>query len=137
LVDIAVDELPGDLPLIADMVGVERAMAYAAKFGGVTLYLVRWDESPDKWNIDIQEMVDYFGKEQAKRIVKQLAPGQVTIPNCKQMIARQIHDKIIEERNAGAKVRFLARKYRLHERMIRRVLSVHRNQQNIRQGVLL
>jgi len=125
---IEIESLPDDLQPIAEIVGIAKAIEYAETLGGVTVYLMRWDEDPEKWNIDIEELVQFFGIEHARQIVKLLAPGAITIPNCKKLAAEKRHHEIVTARGQGVPVKLLARKYKLHERMIRRITKKVRDQ---------
>jgi len=117
------DDLPGDLPLIARIAGVDKTLAFAATLGGVTMYLIRWEDDPAKWNVDIKDMVKFFGEDEARKMVQLLAPGAITIPNCKNVIVAERHALIAKDRENGLSNKMIARKYNIHERMVRRIRS--------------
>jgi len=131
------DDLPGELSSIAEIVGVEKALEYAEKMGGVTLYFVRWLDDPEKWNEDTVDLVDTFGVGHAKEIISLLAPGSITIPNCKRLLATQKHKRVIADRESGMSVKAVARKYRMHERMVRRITQSARQELEQNQMALL
>jgi len=117
------DDLPGDLPLIAEITGVDKTLAFAYELGGVTLYLMRWDDDPAKWNVDTKDLVRFFGMEEARQIVESLAPGAITMPNCKKLFTAKRHALIAADREKGMINKVVARKYKIHERMVRRITS--------------
>jgi len=135
--DMEIEDLPGDLPLIAEITGKEKALEYAVKYGGVTIYLLRWHDDPEKWNDDIHDMVEVFGLEHAKEIVSFLAPGSITIPNCKKLCIQKKHREVIAARASGMPVKVVARKYRMHERMVRRITQAVRQEAEQNQMALL
>jgi len=122
------DDLPGDLPLIAEIAGVDKTLEFAAELGGVTMYLMRWDDDPEKWNVDIADMVKLFGVDHARQIVELLAPGAITFPNCKKLFTARRHALIAADRAKGLHSKVVARKYKIHERMVRRITKTVREQ---------
>lgn len=131
------DALPGELTTIAEIVGVEKAMAYAEKFGGVTVYFMRWVEDSEKWNADVADLVEAFGRDDAKDIVTLLAPGAIAIPNCKKLFIKEKHKQAAIDRANGVPAKVVARKYKMHERMVRRITQAVRQEAEQNQLALL
>jgi hypothetical protein len=116
------NDLPGDLPEIAEFIGVKSALLLARHMGVGRIYLKRWSDDPNKWSKDIRMMVDIIGEDDAKIIVSNFCltrGSHIDIPKCDRFW-RQSRNKIICSSGNSRQVD-LGRKHNLSDRQIRSI----------------
>ncbi|MDQ6995452.1 MAG: Mor transcription activator family protein [Mariprofundaceae bacterium] len=123
-----VESLPYDLPLIAEVAGVEATIDYAVKYGVGDVYLPKCIEAGGK---EVKLLVEHFGESVTRKILKKIGGGIVYIPNCKLWLAKQIAKKVFNDRmdyKSGLTVVDIARKYGMTSRNVRRIVASKRNE---------
>jgi len=96
------DMLPGDLPEIAEIVGIESALRIASKIGGIKIYIPRWTDDSSKWTWAITDIVSIVGSAAARNIAlhftgHSLASGcHIKIPKCSKLFRKMEQIAILE-----------------------------------------
>lgn len=124
------EDLPGDLPEVADYIGTYKALLLGYKMGAGRIYLKRWSDDPESWSQEIRTMVEILGIEDTRTIVRMFSGAHIDIPKCDRFWRAWIHRLIVssDERQID-----LARKFGYTDRHIRRIQKRHRAQTNAEQ----
>ena len=125
------DDLPGDLPEVAEFLGSYKALLLGYHMGCGRIYLKRWSDASDNWSADVKLMVDTIGLDDAKIIVMNFNGAHIDIPKCDRFW-KQWRNKIICS-NKSRQVD-LGRAHNLSDRWIRELKKRDRandNQQDL------
>lgn len=124
--NIDIDDLPGDLPDIADLLGVFKTLLLARHMGCGRFYLKKWTEDSCRRSKDINRIVDIVGEEDARALIMYFcADGgtHVDIPKCDRFWRAWTHRVIAESPDRQLD---LARRFNYSEVHIRRIKSRHK-----------
>ena len=113
------DDLPGDLPEVAEVVGVVDALRLARDVGCGRIYLRRWTNDQAKWSQDLVTIVNLIGEQKAKMLSDWFGGAHIDIPRC-DSFWRAWRNKCIREAR-GMRQIDLARMHGLSERQIRTI----------------
>ncbi len=113
------DDLPGDLPEVAEVVGVVDALRLARKVGCGRIYLRRWTDDRSKWSHELANIVEIIGEDKARRLADWFGGAHIDIPRC-DSFWRAWRNKCIREAR-GMRQIDLARMHGLSERQIRTI----------------
>ena len=97
MIEMRPEDLPGVLADMAEIAGVEKALEYAAMFGGPVVYIPRVFQPDHRecWGLAV-----VFGEDDARRIVERIGGGEVALPNAQEqriLYAAAKSDKSIKE----------------------------------------
>lgn len=119
--EISVDDLPGDLPEVAELIGIANALKLAMHIGVGRIYLKRWSDNQDQWSDEIRMMVDTIGVDDASIIVDNFKGAHIDIPKCDKFIIQARNKTIIQVAKDRRQVD-VARSHNLSDRHVRRIL---------------
>ena len=117
---VGVDDLPGDLPEVAEYIGVYKALLIGYHMGAGRIYLKRWSDDRSSWSDNIKRLVDIIGVDDAKIIVSNFDGAHIDIPKCDRFWKAWIHNIICK---SGGRQIDLARMYGYSDRHIRRIIK--------------
>jgi len=111
------DDLPGDLPEIAELIGCYKTLLIGAKMGAGRIYLRRWSN-------DIKLMVGIVGITDAQLIATHFNGAHIDIPKCDRFWKAWTYKVICTAK--GMNDIELARLHNYSDRHIRRIKKHHR-----------
>lgn len=125
---VAPDDLPGDLPELAEIVGVEDALRIATRIGCGRIYLRRWTDDRSQWSPDMRTLVDLVGVDKAREIAEWFGGAHLDIPRCDRFW-RAWRNRCIQEAAGDMRQIDLARMHGLSDRQIRNIQKSARHEE--------
>jgi Mor family transcriptional regulator len=110
--DIAIDDLPGVLRLIAELIGVEKCREIIHRFGGGRIFISKSGVAAN------HELRSFLSDRDCLLIGKYLKGEQLAIPRAKTALCVARNREIWRDSEAGLSTRQLAQKYDLCDRHI-------------------
>lgn len=129
---VSPDDLPGDLPEIAELIGTFKALLIGARMGAGRIYLKRWSNDSNDWSNDIKLMVDIVGIDDAKIVATNFNGAFLDIPKC-DLFWKAWAYKVICSAKGMTDIE-LARLHNYSDRHIRRIKkreNTHDNQMDL------
>lgn len=128
--DPAAEWLPPLVRDIADLVGLDAALAIVDHWGGV------------RWHVPVSvetahELVDIIGDDAADTFIRVYSGERIDVPRCLQAMIETRRAMLYEDYDRGLKPPELARKYHCTERWVWALLARRRDQANDQQMGLL
>ena len=120
---VSADDLPGDLPEIAELIGCYKALLIAAHMGVGRIYLKRWSDDQKNWSTDMALMVDIVGIDDAKIIATNFNGAHIDIPKCDRFWKAWVYNII--RTSQGMSDNELARIHNYSARHIARIKKGH------------
>ena len=115
-IDIDVDDLPGILQDLVELVGLQVTLTLVEHYGGVRLYV------PVKYDPE-HVLAKQIGHQAALKLIEMYRGDRFDIPRAEKAM-RAVRDwKIREQYWGGKSQRQLAREYGLTDRQIRNILA--------------
>jgi hypothetical protein len=111
---VGVDDIVDSLAGIAEQMGVETALRFAAQFGGTRLYV------PSTWRSELP--LNLLGEEAARELSRMFGPETIDVPKCPWR-AEAVARIAAEMRRAGLTVNEIALALDLSWRTINKALS--------------
>lgn len=125
------EDLPGDLPEVAEITGIYKALLIADRLGGGAVYLRRWSDDRSQWSDEMRRWVDLIGEESTEDVARMFHGNYINIPSCTALFTRHRNELIRDRRNEPAID--LAREFGRSTRQIKRIRN---NQDDDRQESL-
>jgi len=128
---VQADDLPGDLPEIAELVGTYKALKLGHAVGFGRVYLHRWNDNLDQWSRVMHLVVDAIGRDDAQCLAENFDGAHVDIPKC-DAFWTSWRNRLICSTDESQFV--LGRKHGLSDRWIREIQKrgrVNENQQDL------
>ncbi|MDQ6961930.1 MAG: hypothetical protein Q9M28_05300 [Mariprofundaceae bacterium] len=117
------EELKGDLPEVAELLSLEKAIQLGMSMGFGDFYLRRWTDDKSQWSDPMHMIVEVLGLYDARKVINHFSGCQISFAGCYSVMLKARDQDII---NSTDSVQNIAVRYGLHRNRIMRI----RNRKN-------